>query len=354
MDWFFKGITMSEDIALCFSKSNAYPVDRNDQQALANFQRDNSHIRGSFISAGTPFILRPSGTNNDNNSDWKQARPDLVCTFKKMQSLSQQSKRKIAMMDDMLGSDQLQAIADFYQAELAPMAQKESIGAIGAASTALDTRLSNFAKAANQLKEALEKVREGAKVKLPKHKMMVLEEKVHTLNKDFNNKFNAEINKYVNRVKNKKGTVYTNAQRGIDKAKSSRTIKPIQFTSTTAFQNLRAFETGANVLGKSLIMLDAGVRAGDVHVDYLSGKNWQKRAAVEATGFGFGTAAGLATGAAVVEAGIGIALLATPVGWVIIIGTSLAVGIVAAKVGDNLGKFGANQAYDFGTWLNSL
>ena len=345
---------MSEDIALCFSKSNAYPVDRNDQQALAAFQRDNSHIRGSFISAGTPFIMRPSGSNNDNNSDWKQARPDLVCTFKQMQSLSQQSKRKIAMMDDILGSDQLQAIADFYQAELAPMAHKESIGAIGAASTALDTRLSNFAKAANKLKEALEKVREGAKAKLPKHKMMVLEENSRTLSKDFNNKFQAEINKYVNRVKNKKGTVYTNAQRGIDKAKSSRTIKPIQFTSTTAFQNLRSFETGANFLGKSLIMLDAGVRAGNVHVDYLSGKNWQKRAAVETAGFGTSAVFGIAAGTAAIKAGLGIALLATPLGWVLIIGASIAVGIVAAKSGDIAGKWAANQAYDLGTWLNSL
>ena len=240
----------------------------------------------------------------------------------------------------------MQAIADFYQAELAPMVHKESIGAIGAASTALDTRLSNFAKAANKLKEALEKVREGAKAKLPKHKMMVLEENARTLSKDFNSKFQAEINKYVNRVKNKKGTVYTNAQRGIDIAKSGRTIKPIQFTSTTAFQNLRSFETGANFLGKSLIMLDAGVRAGDVHVDYLSGKNWQKRAAVEMTGFGFGTAAGLATGAAVVEAGLGIALLATPVGWVIIIGASLTFGIVAAKGGDWFGKGLSEYLYD--------
>lgn len=347
---------MSEDIALCFSKNNTYPVDRSDPQALADFQRDNSHIRGSFISAGTPFILRPSGSNNDNNSDWKQARPDLVCTFKKMQSLSQQSKRKIAMMDDMLGSDQLQAISDFYQAEIAPLARKERIGAIGAASTALDTRLSNFAKAANKLKEALEKVREGAKAKLPKHKMMVLEENVRTLSKDFNSKFQAEINKYVNRVKNKKGTVYTNAQRGIDIAKSGRTVKPIQFTSTTAFQNLRSFETGANFLGKSLIMLDAGVRAGDVHVDYLSGKDWQKRAAVEAAGFGFGTAAGIFAGQTVVSsaAGLGVALLATPVGWVIIIGAAITVGIVAAKGGDWFGQLAANKSYDFGTWLNGL
>lgn len=346
---------MSEDIALCYSKGNSYPVDRNDKQALAHFLQDNSHIRSSFISAGTPFILRTNSNGSDNTAtDWKKARPDLVCTFNKMQSLSQQSKRKMALMDDMLGSDQLQALADFYQTELAPIAHKESIGAIGAASTAIDNRLSNFAKSANKVKEALEKVREGAKAKLPRHKMMVLEDNARTLSKDFNGKFQTEINKYVNRVKNKKGTVYTNAQRGINKAKSSRTIKPIQFTSTAEFQNLRSFEWGANLLGKGLIVLDAGVRVGNVHVDYLSGKNWQKRAAVETAGFGVGTALGVWAGGQTVAAGLGIALLATPVGWVIIIGASITVGIVAAKAGDKLGKFSANQAYDFGTWLNNL
>jgi hypothetical protein len=346
---------MSENIALCYSKGNTYPVDRNDKHALADFLQDNSHIRSSFISAGTPFILRTNSNDSNNTAtDWKKTRPDLVCTFKKMQSLSQESKRKMALMDDMLGSDQLQALADLYQTELAPMVQKESFGAIGAASTAIDTRLSNFAKAANKVKEALEKVREGSKAKLPRHKMMVLEDNVRSLTKEFNSKFQAEINKYLNRIKNKKGTVYTNAERGIGQAKGSRTIKPIQFTTTAEFKNLRSFETGANILGKGLIVLDAGIRAGNVHTDYVSGKNWQKRAAVETAGFGFGTYAGLATGAAVIEAGLGIALLATPIGWIIVIGASVAVGIVAAKSGDIAGKFAANQAYDLGTWLNDL
>lgn len=346
---------MSENIALCYSKGNTYPVDLNNKQALADFLQDNSHIRSSFISAGTPFILRTNSNGSNNTAtDWKKTRPDLVCTFKKMQSLSQESKRKMALMDDMLGSDQLQALADFYQNELSPLARAESPGAIGAASTALKTRLSDFAKAANKVKDALEKVREGAKKKLPKHKMMLLEDNVRTVSKEFNSKFQAEINKYLNRVKNKKGTVYTNAESGINKAKSSRTIKPIQFTSTTDFQNLRSFETGANILGKGLIVLDAGIRAGNVHTDYVSGENWQKRAAVESAGFGLGTAAGLATGAAVIKAGLGIALLATPAGWIFIIGASIGAGIIAAKLGDDLGKFAANQAYDFGTQLNSL
>ena len=185
--------------------------------------------------------------------------------------------------------------------------------------------------------------------------MVVLEDNVRTLTKDFNSKFQAEINKYVNRVKNKKGTVYTNAQRGIDKAKSGRTIKPIQFTTASAFQNLRAFETGANILGKSLIMLDAGIRAGDVHVDYLSGKNWQKRAAVETTSFATSAIFGIAAGTAAIEAGLGIALLATPLGWVIIIGAAIAIGIVAAKSGDSFGRGFSEYLYDkssTASWFN--
>ena len=184
--------------------------------------------------------------------------------------------------------------------------------------------------------------------------MMVLEDNVRSLTKEFNSKFQTEINKYLNRIKNKKGTVYTNAERGIGQAKGSRTIKPIQFTTTAEFQNLRAFETGANILGKGLIVLDAGIRANNVHTGYLSGKDWQKRAAVETAGFGVSAAAGIAAGTAVIVSGLAIALLATPVGWVIIIGASIAVGIVAAKSGDIAGKWAANEAYNIGDWLNSL
>jgi hypothetical protein len=342
---------MPNNIELCYSKSNTYPVNPNNEQVFATFQQDNPHINGAFVSAGTPFIMRNGNTNGTN---WRQERPELVCTLNQIQSLPQQAKRNIALMDDMFGGENLQALADFYQAELAPMLRNESIGAIGAASTALDTRLSNFAKAANKLQDALEKVRIGAQAKYPKAQMMMLEQNARELGKDFNQKFQAEINKYIGRVKSKRGTVYSNADRGINKAKSGRSIKPIQFTSTVDFQNLRAFEMGANVLGKGLIVLDAGIRAGNVHVDYLAGANWQKRAAVETAGFGMGTAAGLWGGGQVVAAGLGVAMLATPVGWVIIIGAAITVGVVAAKGGDWFGQWAANQAYDLGTWLNNL
>ena len=218
--------------------------------------------------------MRPAGAGTGEASDWKQARPDLVCTLNQIQSLPQKAKRNIAMLDDMLGSDQLEALAEFYQTEILPLAKNESIGAAGAAATAFDTRLSEFAKAAAKVRESLEKVRKGAKDKLPRHKMMLIEDNARALNKDFNSKFGAELNKITQRVKNRKGTVFTNAQRGIDVAKSAKTIKPIQFTSASAFKNIRAFEAVANGIGTTIIVLDAGFRVNKVHNDYLTGNNW--------------------------------------------------------------------------------
>ncbi|WP_353537592.1 hypothetical protein [Colwellia sp. KU-HH00111] len=103
-----------------------------------------------------------------------------------------------------------------------------------------------------------------------------------------------------------------------------------------------------------MIVLDAGLRANKVHDDYLAGRNWQKRAAVEATGFGFGTVGGLAVGAAAVKGGtaLGIAMLATPVGWVIIIGAAVTVGVLAAKVGDGLGQGAAGCLYEKSSTVN--
>ena len=336
---------MPNNIALCYSSNNTYPVDRNNPKAFADFKRDNPNISDTFISAGTPFILR---NGSSNSKDWRQVRPDLICPLNYMKSLPPQAKRKIALMDSILGGEYLQALADFFQTEM--------LGAVGAASTALESRLSNFAKAAKALQEALEDVRKGVKAKLPKAKMMKLEQRVHALSKDFNRKFQTEINKFIGRVKSNKGTVYSDSERGVNKAKSGKGVKPIQFTSTKAFNNLRAFEKSANVLGKSLIVLDAGLRANKVHDDYLAGRNWQKRAAVEASGFGLATAGGIVAGQTIVSTatGLGIAMLATPVGWVFIIGAAVTVGIMAAKVGDGIGKFGANQAYDLGNWLSSL
>jgi len=261
----------------------------------------------------------------------------------------QEAKRNIAAINEFYDGDMLQAIADFHQSEIAPLVRSESIGAVGAAATAMDSRLSEFSKSAIKVQQALEKVREGSKAKIPKHQMTMLENIAKNLGKELNLKFQTEITKFLGKVKTgRRGTVYTNIQGGINKAKSGRSIKPIQFTSGKAFENMRHFERGANFLGKGLIVLDAGVRTGKVHLDYLAGQNWQRRAAVETVGFGLSTVAGLWVGQATIGAatGLGIAMLATPVGWCFIIGSALVLGYAAAKAGDWMGQGTAGYIYD--------
>ena len=46
------------------------------------------------------------------------------------------------------------------------------------------------------------------------------------------------------------------------------------------------------------------------------------------------------------SAGLGIAMLATPLGWVFIIGAAITIGIIAAKGGDRFGQGFSEFLYD--------
>jgi hypothetical protein len=76
----------------------------------------------------------------------------LVCAFNQAQALSPQAQRNLA---DLYGGDTLLAIANFYQDEIIPIVQNESVGAIGTATTAAETRLSEFGKAAKKTTNSL-------------------------------------------------------------------------------------------------------------------------------------------------------------------------------------------------------
>ena len=95
-----------------------------------------------------------------------------------------------------------------------------------------------------------------------------------------------------------RGNIWSNAQRGIDTARSARSSAPLQLSSLANIQHLRKLEQGANIAGKAIITLDAGLRIDSVYSDYKAGRNWQRRAVVETTEFGAGSAAGIAVGTA--------------------------------------------------------
>lgn len=286
-------------------------------------------------------------------------RPDLALMFKKIQSLSASERRNISEMNEYFGTDMLLALSEVYENEIQPLAQytqnymtntvmptavNEFPGVSGAAATAMESRMSQFAKSALKYQRALEKVRAAHIAKVPKMELTKLEQKARLLHKEFNARFQAEINKYMGKA-GKRGNVWTNAERGINQAKGAKTSKPIMLSSLKEFNLIRKFEKVANVGGKFMVGLEAGLRVNNVYGDYQTGKDWQRTLVTETVGFGFGTAAGAAAGLAVTKAALGITLFSTPIGWVFVIGAGLAAGYAMSKVGDKAGKFAADTLY---------
>ncbi|WP_462179634.1 hypothetical protein [Pseudoalteromonas gelatinilytica] len=350
---------MSEQFNLCFSTQSraVLPIDINNKEAYKQFRKDNPHIFGSFIPAGTPFILSEPGSKSVKNL--RANRPDLACALDSVNSWSQSTKRNITKMANDFGSDNTFAIAELYEKELQPYLKEmadimsykvDSIAASGAAATAINSkeaRLSNFGKALFKYQKSLMAIRAAAKNKAPKHELVKLGYKAKAAHLEVSERFTRELSAIANRVKSgSRGNIWSNPQRGINIAKSARNAAPIQVTSLSGIRSLRSLEVGSSVLGNGLIALDAAVRADKIYGDYKSGADWHRTLVVETTGFGASTAAGLHVGARVVALGAGIAIAAGPVGWVILIGVGLAAGYGAAKVGDYIGQSAAGKVYD--------
>ncbi|MFC3149527.1 hypothetical protein ACFOEK_00650 [Litoribrevibacter euphylliae] len=350
---------MSDQIQLCLSASSTTqtPCFPGSQASEEQFKLDNPHLSGPVIQKGTPYIIRP---NTAQPQSWQQMRPDLALMFQKIQSLSASERRNISDMNEFYGSEMLLALSELYQNEIQPFGQhskryltdiaipkavSEFPGLSGAAATAMESRMSVFAKSALNYQKALEQVRAAHIAKVPKMELMKLEQKARMLHKEFHARFQAEINKYMGKV-GKRGNVWTNAERGINQAKGARTSKPIMLSSMKEFNLVRNFERASNYGGKGIILLDAGLRVNNVHADYKAGKDWQRTAVTETVGFGAGTAAGVIVGSAVAKAALSVAMFATPVGWVFVIGAGLVAGYVAAKGVDTYGKKLAGFAYD--------
>ncbi|WP_218648491.1 MULTISPECIES: hypothetical protein [unclassified Pseudoalteromonas] len=349
---------------LCFNtKSRAsLPFNSNNLEQLKRFREDNPHIIGNFIPQGTPFILRTP--QSGDMSDFRRSRPDIACALDNTVSWPEHTKRNVSTIVNNFGDEDALAIAALYDAEISPYVDKvrgltsqqvlgrnlDTLTATGAALTSLESsqvRLSTFGKAILKYQTSLIEIRKASQNKQPKLELIKLGNKAKQAHLELNTVFKREMVKFKGKVKaSARGNIWSNAQRGIDTARSARSSAPLQLTSLANIQHLRKLEQGSNIAGKFVIAIDAGLRADSVYDDYKAGKDWQRSAVREATGFGLGTAAGAYVGGTTITAGVGIAIAMGPVGWVILIGVGLGAGYAAAKVGDAVGKGFSGLVYD--------
>ncbi|MBU2870360.1 hypothetical protein [Colwellia sp. E2M01] len=338
---------MSTKAEVCLSNCTKTLPSRNTKENNL-FLKDNPHIK-TVIPKGTPFLLR----NNYEDPAWKIALDATPNIMNRLQTIAPREQCTIADINASFGSDMLVAMASLHQDKIKPLlatlnhyAQKESAGLGGAAATAMQSRLDSFGKAVMNHHMALNKLHEGFKAKLPRAEIMRLENTVKSTVKALNQSFQAELTKYFPHSAGRRGTIMTNADRAIGMAKGAKTYQPLNIANGVQFGKVLTFAKAANYVGKGALIVDAGFRVDGVIADKAAGQDWQRRAITETTGFGLGTAAGTFVGGGIITSTLGVALMATPVGWVLVIGAGLTAGYFSAKGADWVGKGIAGKIYD--------
>src|SRR5690606_39923661 len=89
-----------------------------------------------------------------------------------------------------------------------------------------------------------------------------------------------------------RGNALSGADRGLTLAQRHKG-RGLNVASNTQALQLARLANRINFAGKTMVMVDAGRRINGVHNTYESGGNWQREAAIQATGFGLGGAIGV-------------------------------------------------------------
>ncbi len=179
-----------------------------------------------------------------------------------------------------------------------------------------------FIAAVEQYQKALMKYRTLIQSKVDKVNIKAAKTRIHQLNANLKIQFHHEMNT-VNAMSKagSRGTVLSNPKRGVDIARSSRSPVKLNVTSQVQASNLVQFGKQAKFLGNGLAAIDFTSRATGVIQKAEYGGNWERELFVESSGF----AAGAIMGTIVAKAAIGILIAAIPVGWVLIIGSAVAI-----------------------------
>lgn len=261
-------------------------------------------------------------------------------------------RQTIAQVNAAVGPDMLLALSDFYDQQLDSLPKdffaEQNKAMMGASIGAMGHHLSQLQNLIKEYQMALENVRNAYLSKMPKLEVLKFEQTARQLHSRLNTQFHNEISKRLASSRARKASIWNNADRGLNQAKSARTTKPIQISSAKELRSLSKFAGAAKFGGNALLLLDVHSRATGVRDTFESGGNWEKQALQETVGFSAGFAAGTVAAGSAYSIGVGIALAFTPVGWAVVIGVGAAasVGFLVGLGFDTAGKKITGKLYD--------
>ncbi|BED91499.1 hypothetical protein PspMM1_39670 [Pseudoalteromonas sp. MM1] len=330
---------MAIDIVICFDPITKKAVQcKTDEKDV--FSKDNSHIKNEVITSGTPYIWRKEYSQLSDNPTSEQKN-----ILRQFSLLPAQSKRNIAGMLRDFGSETLLAISDF-QAQVIPFLESNTHAIIGSGATSIEARSSKFAALAGKYEASLKDIRAAHKSGMPKYHMVALEQKALAIFKELQVKYQAELKRFMNTNRaSRRGTVWSNPDRGVHIAKSARHSSKLDISSTAELNKIKRLENNARWLGYGMIAVDAVVRGISVYSDYKNGSDWHRSISAEMASFGVSTLAGIYTATTTTTA-LSTILMLTPYGWVVAVGIGLLVGFGASLYVNEKAKKITENLYD--------
>ncbi|GEB73180.1 hypothetical protein PC2016_3780 [Pseudoalteromonas carrageenovora] len=330
---------MALEIRICLDAVTAEVVKcKTDKEDT--FSKDNNHIKSDVITSGTPYIWRKEYSQFSDNPTSEQKN-----ILRQFSLLPAQSKRNIAGMLRDFGSETLLAISDF-QAQVIPFLESNTHAIVGSGATSIEARSSKFVDLAIKYEASLKDIRAAHKSGMPKYHMVALEQKALAIFKDLQVKYQAELQRFMNTNRaSRRGTVWSNPDRGVHIAKSARHSSKLDISSTAELNKIKRLENNARWLGYGMIAVDAVVRGVSVYSDYKNGGNLQRSISTELASFGAATATGIYVGTVTTTA-LSSLLMLTPYGWVIALGVGLYVGFAASNEMSKFMKQTSENIYD--------
>jgi hypothetical protein len=324
--------------------ANSAFADKDWQQ---QFYRNNRSIVADILQPYQPYML--NGGQADSHDFYHQ-----MCT------IPQPQREVIGHSVESIGSDNTLALAAMYDEHIYPFLDADGVTLSGAMAGALSESRGGLMKSMKEYEKALLQMLEARKNSANRAELAKLEQKARVQHAKLQQTFEYQLQRHTANFKSPRArSALASVNRGVNIARSgrinSKTVAKLEISNSSDVKALRHMSARASYLGNGLIAIDAGFRVHNVIDAKRNGEDYQRAAVQEITGFGMGTAAGIAgakvgfTAGVIVAAKIGAALSWTPAGWIILAGAGIAAlgaGFVAAHTMDRFGKGIAGAAYD--------
>jgi hypothetical protein len=283
------------------------------------FVYGNGCSKPELLPPHTPYVLGQELTARDRQM------LSLLSTPKETKELTNLSLS--------FGGDNTMALA-----EMTRKLQEYNVGLIGASTSVYANRIGGFAGAVKEYQDALMAFR-GSLNSNPTSKALAKQKAIRAF-QNLQIKFKHELNAINSGIKARRGTPLSSSTRATNIAQSSRNTAKLNVTSQIEVNGLVKFTRHAKFLGNGLAVIDFTSRIGNIHNEYKAGGEWERELFVESSSF----AASAIAGSIAVNAGLGLLMVATPVGWVGLIVGGVAVAGTAAAVSMGMNSIVKNNS----------